>query len=790
VTGEVPDQGGCCCSGHGAGAERASEDAPKDLVCGMTPKADTPHRVEHAGVTYLFCGAGCARKFAADPAQYLGPATERPAAAQAAPGAAWVCPMDPEVREKAPGSCPKCGMALEPEEPTAEAGDDAELRDMKRRLWVGAALTVPLVAVAMGDMLPGHPVSAALPGGVRPWIELGLATPVVFYAGFPFLVRAARSIRTWNLNMFTLIGLGVLVAFFASLAGVLAPGWVPAAFASHGQAPLYFESAAVIVTLVLLGQVLELRARRQTGDALRALMKLAPESARRLSADGAEGEVPLAEVVVGDRLRVRPGDRVPVDGVVREGRSHVDTSMVTGESVPAFVEAGDAVIGGTVNGTGSFVMEATSVGAETLLARIVALVARAQRSRAPVQALADRVAGWFVPAVVLAAVVAFGLWMGFGPEPRFGHALVSAISVLIIACPCALGLATPVSITVAMGRGAAAGVLFRDARAIEVMRQVDTLVVDKTGTLTEGRPRVVGVQAAAGFDSDEVLELAASLERHSEHPLAAAVVAGADERGLEARGVVSGFESTTGQGVSGVVDGRGVRVGNSAFLEAAGVDVSGLREAAEAYRRDGRTVFRVAIDGQAAGVVAVADPIKDSTPTTIRALKAQGLRVVMVTGDGETTARAVAAHLGIDEVHAGVLPAGKSEIVAQLQREGRVVAVAGDGVNDAPALAKAEVGIAMGTGTDVAMDTASITLVSGDLSGILRARRLSTLTVRNIRQNLFFAFVYNGVGVPVAAGALYPVFGLLLSPMIAAAAMSMSSVSVIANALRLKRARI
>ncbi|MEZ4265145.1 MAG: heavy metal translocating P-type ATPase [Myxococcota bacterium] len=786
------DGHGACC-GHGAG-EQKSEAVAKDPVCGMTPKPETPHRVEHEGTTYLFCGAGCARRFAEAPESFLDGAKKAAAAERieksAPPGTMWVCPMDPEVREPKPGACPKCGMALEPELPQAEAGDDPELRDMTRRFWVATALTVPLLAVAMGDMLPGRPVSAVLPEGTRPWIEMALAAPVVFYAGWPFLVRAWRSVATWNLNMFTLIGIGVLVAFGASVVSVIAPGLVPAAFVSHGQVPLYFESAAVIVTLVLLGQVLELRARGRTGDALRALMGLAPDTARRISGDGSDVEVALAEVAVGDRLRVRPGERVPVDGVVVEGASYVDTSMVTGESVPVRVEADDPVIGGTVNETGAFVMRATGVGSDTLLARIVALVARAQRSRAPVQALADRVAGWFVPAVVLAAAAAFVVWMLVGPEPRFGHALVSAISVLIIACPCALGLATPVSITVAMGRAASAGVLFRDAQAIEVMRAVDTLVVDKTGTLTEGRPRVVGVQAAEGFRSEEVLALAAAVERLSEHPLAAAVVAGAEDRGLDATGVVTGFESTTGQGVAGLVDGRAVRVGNRAHLEGAGVDVGTLGEAVEAFRRDGRTVFRVSIDGVAAGVVAVADPVKATTPTTIRALQAQGLRVVMVTGDNETTAKAVAAHLGIDEVHAGVMPEGKSEIVARLQAEGRVVAVAGDGVNDAPALARANVGIAMGTGTDVAMETASVTLVSGDLTGILRARRLSALTMRNIRQNLFFAFIYNGLGVPIAAGVLYPVFGLLLSPMIAAAAMSTSSVSVIGNALRLRRARI
>ncbi|MCB9730142.1 MAG: heavy metal translocating P-type ATPase [Deltaproteobacteria bacterium] len=756
----------------------------------MTPKADTPHRVEHGGVSYPFCCAGCATKFAADPGRYLAPAEAPERAAPAAPpGTMWVCPMDPEVREPAPGSCPKCGMALEPETPTAEAPDDTELRDMTRRFWLGAAFTLPLLLVAMGDMLPGQPVSRVLPGGMRPWLELVLAVPVVFYAGWPLLVRAVRSVRTWNLNMFTLIGIGVAVAFVSSVVSVLAPGLIPEAFTNHGEAPLYFESAAVIVTLVLLGQVLELRARQRTGDALRALLELAPKTARRLGHEGVEEDVPLDRVAVGDRLRVRPGERVPVDGVIVAGRSQVDTAMVTGEPVPVAVEAGDEVIGGTVNGTGGFVMEAARVGSETLLARIVALVAKAQRSRAPVQALADRVAGWFVPAVVLAAIVAFGAWMLFGPEPRFGHALLSAISVLIVACPCALGLATPVSITVAMGRAAREGVLFRDARSIEVLRGVNTLVVDKTGTLTEGRPRVVSVEAAEGFEADEVLALAASLERASEHPLAAAVVAGAEERGLSARDAVEGFASTTGQGVAGVVGGRAVRVGSRAHLEAAGVEVGALSEAAEGLRREGHTAFRVSVDGRTAGLIAVADPIKASTRDTIRALHEQGLRIVMVTGDVEATARAVAQALGIDEVHAGVRPEGKSDIVERLQREGRVVAVAGDGVNDAPALARADVGIAMGTGTDVAMESAGVTLVGGDLAGILRARRVSALTMRNIRQNLFFAFIYNGLGVPIAAGALYPLLGWLLSPMLAAAAMSLSSVSVIGNALRLRGAQ-
>ncbi|HEX2254883.1 MAG TPA: copper-translocating P-type ATPase [Thermoanaerobaculia bacterium] len=704
----------------------------------------------------------------------------------------WTCPMHPEIVRDEPGSCPICGMALEPRTVQAGEEDNPELVSMTRRFRVGALLTVPLVVFAMGRHLPGEAIARLTATPAAPWIELALATPVVLWAGWPFFQRAWYSLVHRSLNMFTLIGLGVGVAYVYSVVATVAPGIFPASFRdAAGHVGVYYEAAAVIVVLVLLGQVLELRARSRTGAAIRALLGLAPKTARRLEADGVERDVPLDAVQPGDRLRVRPGEKVPVDGRVVDGTGSVDESMVTGEPMPVEKGPGDRVIGATINGTGSLVMEAERVGADTLLARIVQMVADAQRSRAPIQRLADVVAAWFVPAVVLVAGVTFVAWSLAGIESAMAFALLNAVAVLIIACPCALGLATPMSIMVATGKGATAGVLFKNAEAIEVLRQVDTLLVDKTGTLTEGRPRLVAVEvdAAAGLAEDELLGLAAALERGSEHPLAAAIVAGAEERGVTMPPAEE-FASVTGKGVTGRVGGRPVALGNPALLAELGIDPGDLAERAEAGRREGRTVMLVAVDGRAVGLLAVADPIKESTAAAIAALHRAGLRIVMVTGDSRTTAEAVAARLGLDEVVAGVLPEQKVEVVQRFQREGRVVAMAGDGINDAPALAQAEVGIAMGTGTDVAMESAGVTLVQGDLGGIVRARRLSRATMRNIRQNLFFAFVYNALGVPVAAGVLYPFFGILLSPMVAAAAMSFSSVSVIANALRLRALRL
>ncbi len=698
----------------------------------------------------------------------------------------YTCPMHPEIVRDAPGSCPVCGMALEPRIPTDEEGL-GELRDMTRRLWIAGVLSVPLLAIAMSDMIPGRPFEDALPPGVLSWLQLALATPVVLWGGWPFFQRGWTSLRTRALNMFTLIALGTGAAYVYSVVATLTPGRFPASFhVREGEVGVYFEAAAVIVTLVLLGQVLELRARHRTGAAIRALLGLAPKSARRIGPDGREEDVPLAQVQPGDRLRVRPGEKVPVDGVVLEGTSAVDESMVTGEPMPVTKRAGDPVVGSTVNGTGSMVIRAERVGAETLLAQIVQRVAEAQRSRAPIQRLADGVAAWFVPAVIVVAALTFVVWGWLGPEPRMAHALVNAVAVLIIACPCALGLATPMSIMVATGKGATAGVLFKNAEAIESMRKVDTLVVDKTGTLTEGKPKLVTLEPAAGWADDELLRLAASLERASEHPLAAAIVAGARERGASPA-PVEGFESLTGRGVRGRVEDRSLALGNRKLLDELGIEVGSLAARAEALRGEGQTVLFAAVDGKLAGLVGVADPIKETTPEAIRTLHAERVRIVMVTGDSRTTAQAVARRLGLDEVIAEVLPERKLEEVKRLQAEGRIVAMAGDGINDAPALAQAHVGIAMGTGTDVAMESADVTLVKGDLRGIVRARRLSRATLRNIKQNLFFAFVYNGLGVPVAAGALYPFLGLLLSPMIAAAAMSASSVSVVGNALRLRR---
>ncbi|MCI0452003.1 MAG: copper-translocating P-type ATPase [Candidatus Latescibacteria bacterium] len=700
----------------------------------------------------------------------------------------YVCPMHPEVRQAGPGTCPKCGMALEPELPTAaaEAEGNPELADMTRRFWVSVVSSIPIVFLAMSHMLHGgvHIVSPR----TRTLLELALATPVCVWAGWPFYARAVASVRNRSLNMFTLIGLGVGVAYVYSVVAALVPGIFPAAFRKEGVVAVYFEAAAVIVTLVLLGQVLELRARSQTGSAIKKLLGLQPTTARRVDDNGHEHDIPLSHVHVGDRLRVRPGEKVPVDGVVLDGSSAVDESMVTGESIPVEKHPGDRVIGSTVNASGSFVMRAEKVGAETLLARIVTMVAEAQRSRAPIQKLADVVSGYFVPIVIAIAAITFVVWALVGPEPRMAHAIVNAVAVLIIACPCALGLATPMSIMVATGKGATIGVLFRNAEAIETLRKVDTLVVDKTGTLTEGKPKLVAVEAR-GLDEGELLRLAASLERGSEHPLAAAIVKGAEERGVSLVAAES-FASIAGQGVRGRVDGRDVALGNRTLMESIDATLDEFNALAESMRARGQTVMFVAVEGQIAGLLGVADPIKESTPDALRALQDDGVRVVMLTGDSATTAQAVARQLGIRDVMAEVLPDQKANIVKQLQSEGHVVAMAGDGVNDAPALAQAEVGIAMGTGTDVAMESAAVTLVKGDLRGIARARRLSRETIGNIKQNLFFAFVYNAAGVPVAAGALYPIFGLLLSPIIAAAAMSFSSVSVIGNALRLRNKQV
>jgi P-type Cu+ transporter len=702
----------------------------------------------------------------------------------------YTCPMHPQIVRDGPGTCPICGMALEPRTVSAEREEEnVELRDMTRRFWIGLALSLPLLVFAMSDMLPANPLRHIASPRVIAWVQLVLATPVVLWAGWPFFERAWASVVQRSLNMFTLIALGTGTAWLFSVVATLAPGLFPDSFRTHGgEVGLYFEAAAIITVLVLLGQVLELRARSQTSSAIKALLGLAPRTARRLRADGGEDDVPLDAVQPGDRLRVRPGERVPVDGVVVEGASAVDESMVTGEPIPVEKVAGSRVTGGTVNGTGGFVMRAERVGAETLLAQIVRMVSEAQRSRAPIQRLADQVSAWFVPTVVLVAVATFGIWALVGPEPRLAYALVNAVAVLIIACPCALGLATPMSIMVATGRGALAGVLIRNAEALELLEKVETLVVDKTGTLTEGRPRLVSV-VANGIDGREVVRLAASLEQGSEHPLAASIVAGAAERAVTLTAVQE-FRSVTGKGVAGRVGRHAVALGNRRMMADLGVDVTSLETRAEALRDDGQTVMFVAVDGRPAGLVGVADPIKATTPEALSLLRASGLRVVMLTGDSRRSAQAVARRLGIDHIEAEVLPGDKSQVIERLQREGRRVAMAGDGVNDAPALARADVGIAMGTGTDVAMESADVTLVKGDLRGIARARRLSQATMRNIRENLFFAFVYNALGVPIAAGVLYPVMGLLLSPIIASAAMTFSSVSVIANALRLRRARL
>jgi Cu+-exporting ATPase len=818
-----------------------------DPVCGMTvlPEKAAGSFV-HAGTTYYFCSTHCVEKFRANPEKYLSAprparamapglvqlggsgalrAEPKPASRTAAAVAEYICPMDADVRAAQPGPCPKCGMALEPSIPetttkteyicpmhpdvvqdrpgacpkcgmaleprvvTLEEPPNPELADMSRRFWVSLLLTVPLLFVAMGEMLLGQVLERLLTTSGQKWLQLLLATPVVLWGGWPFFVRGWHSVVRRSPNMFTLIAMGTGAAYGYSVLAVVAPQIFPASFRIHGQVAVYFEAAAVITTLVLLGQVLELRARAQTSSAIRHLLGLAPKTARLVRADGTEIDVPVEQIAVGDRLRVRPGEKIPVDGIVVEGSSSVDESMLTGEPIPVEKQAGSIVTGGTVNQTGSFLMQATRVGQETLLAQIVRMVSQAQRSRAPIQRLADRVSAYFVPVVVVVALLTFVAWSLWGPEPRLAHALVSAVAVLIIACPCALGLATPMSILVGTGRGATAGVLIRDAEALETMEKVDTLIVDKTGTLTEGQPRLVSVAALEGFEENELLRLAASLERTSEHPLAGAIVRGAEKRGVELTGAEE-FQSHTGKGVTGRVDGRTVVLGNRALFEQMGIDPGPLPHRAEELRQKGQTVMLLAVDGRAAGLLGVTDPIKDSAREAIRALHAEGLRIVMLTGDSRSTAEAVAQELGLDEVIAEVAPGEKHDVVRQLQQQGRIVAMAGDGINDAPALAAAQVGIAMGSGTDIAMESAGITLLRGDLRGIVRARRLSRAVMRNIRQNLFFAFLYNMLSVPVAAGVLYPRFGLLLSPMIAAAAMTFSSVSVIANALRLRTVKL
>ncbi|HYC54977.1 MAG TPA: heavy metal translocating P-type ATPase [Candidatus Binatia bacterium] len=778
-----------------ANAYEMSADRPhRDPVCGMSVAADSPRRVEHGGQTYFFCSDKCAARFRDDPQAFLDPQrveeARRQQSAAAAAGATFTCPMHPEIVRDAPGPCPLCGMALEPVMPTAEE-DDGELRDMSRRLAISSVLAGAVLVLAMGHMLPLGALAHALAGSWRVWAEAALATPVCLWAAWPFYQRALASVTARSPNMFTLIGIGVAVAYVFSLVAALAPDIFPPAFRDeHGQVGVYFEAAAVIVALVLLGQVLELRARSRTGHAIRALLRLAPQTARRVSADGREQDVALSEVHAGDVLRVRPGDKIPVDGVVVEGSSYVDESMITGEPEPVAKRSEDRVVGATVNGSGTLLMRAEKVGSETLLARIIDMVAQAQRSRAPIQRLADRVAAWFVPAVMAAAAATFLIWASVGPPPALAHALVSAVSVLIIACPCALGLATPLSIMVAMGRGASSGILFRNAEAIEALRRVDTVVVDKTGTLTAGKPAVVGVEPAPPLGEDDLIAMAAAVERGSEHPIAAAIVAAANERGI-AVPAFDGFTAVAGKGVMARVQGARVLLGTAAFLHEHDVEVPGRVEQRAATRRtSGETVLFVARGRELCGLIGVADPLKHGSAAAVAALREEGMRVLMLTGDSRATGEAVARAVGIDEVLAEVLPEQKRDAIVGLQRQGRVVAMAGDGINDAPALAQADVGIAMGTGTDVAMESADVTLVQGDLRGIARARRLSQATVINIRQNLLFAFGYNALGIPVAAGALYPLLGWLLSPMLAAAAMSLSSVSVIANALRLSRTRI
>jgi P-type Cu+ transporter len=818
--------------------EDAKSDAAIDPVCGMTVRpGSAAGSFNYQGQTYYFCSTHCLGKFRTDPERFLNqlaesmpvqpvgiqraktraPVTEtaytcpmhpevrtqgpnscpkcgmtlEPLTAPApATKVEYTCPMHPEIVRDAPGSCPICGMALEPRTVTLDEEENHELVDMQRRLWVSALLSIPVFAIGMSDFIPGAPLERVASMTTWSWIQLALATPVVLWGGWPFFVRGWQSIVNLSPNMFTLIGLGVSVAYVYSVVATVFPGIFPHSFRSHdNNVPVYFEAAAVITALVLLGQVLELKARSQTSGAIKALLGLAPKTARRLRDDGNEVDVPLSDVQAGDRLRVRPGEKVPVDGSVLEGTSAIDESMVTGEPIPVAKHSGDRVIGATINGSGSFVMRAERVGPETLLAQIVQMVAEAQRTRAPIQKLADRVSAYFVPAVILIAIATFIVWAAVGPEPRMAYGLINAVAVLIIACPCALGLATPMSIMVATGEGARIGVLFKNAEAIETLRKVDTLLVDKTGTLTEGKPKLVHIVTAAGIDEPALLRFAGSLERGSEHPLAAAIVAGAQERGVKLTDVHA-FDSLTGKGVTGEVEGHQVSLGNLALLDELGINAGDLATKAESLRADGQTVMFVTVDGKPAGLIGVADPIKQSTPEAIRQLHQEGIRIVMLTGDSQTTADAVATKLKLDEVVAEVLPHQKVDVVKKFQAEGRFVAMAGDGINDAPALAQAQVGIAMGTGTDVAMKSAGVTLVKGDLRGVVRARALSRMTLRNIKQNLFFAFVYNSVGVPVAAGVLYPFFGILLSPMIAAAAMSFSSVSVIGNALRLRRAAV
>ena len=758
----------------------------RDPVCGMAvdPSA-AKFQASEGDETYYFCSKGCRSKFLADPAAY---AKHEVAPKPISAGVLYTCPMHPQIRQTGPGNCPICGMTLEPLTATVETGPSPELSDMSRRFWIAAVLTLPVLVLEMGSHIPPLDLAGTVPAATSIWIQFALSTPTVLWAGWPFFARGWASLQNRSLNMFTLIALGVGVAYLYSLVATFMPDLFPMEIRHEGMIAVYYEAAAVITVLVLLGQVLELRAREQTGGAIRALLKLAPKSARRINTEGHDEEVTLEQVRIGDRLRVRPGESVPVDGTVIEGRSSVDESMVTGEAMPVEKALNARLIGGTINGTGGLVMRADKVGADTVLARIVHMVSEAQRSRAPIQRLADIVSAWFVPAVILTAIATFAAWMIWGPAPAFGHALVAAVSVVIIACPCALGLATPMSIMVGIGKGAGAGVLIKNAEALERFEKVDTLVVDKTGTLTEGKPRVVALVPAEGFDEIEILALGASLERSSEHPLAAAIVAAAHDRSIALQDVAE-FTSATGKGVTGKVDGHAVGVGTIKLVGDQAVSAA-LKNRADALRRDGATVMFVAVDGKAAGIIAVADPIKPTTEAALESLRANGIKIVMLTGDNRLTAQAVAAKLGITDIEAEVLPEQKNAIVRRLRSEGRVVAMAGDGVNDAPALAQADIGVAMGTGTDVAMQSAGITLVKGDLTGIARARTLSRATMRNIRQNLVLAFVYNVLGVPVAAGILYPAFGILLSPVIAAAAMSLSSVSVIANALRLRLVRL
>ena len=771
-----------CCGGHHGGGDK-EPDVAIDPVCGMSVNRQTAkHRLEYRSREYSFCGARCRERFAAEPEKFLQPKAPEP---DAPAGTIYTCPMHPEVRHVGPGDCPICGMALEPEQVSLDDAPDPELIDMTRRFSVALVLTLPVLAIEMGGDLGLHLV----PPVWSNWISFALSTPVVLWAGAPFFVRGWKSLLTRHLNMFTLIAMGTGVAYLYSVVGTLAPQLFPPAFRDvHGMVAVYFEAAAVITVLVLLGQVLELRARAHTSGAIRALLGLAPKTARRITDRGDE-DIAIDMIAAGDLLRVRPGEKIPLDGLVIEGHSFVDESMVTGESMPVSKAEGARVIGGTVNQGGALVLRAEKVGRDTMLARIVDMVARAQRSRAPIQRLADRVAGWFVPAVIAAALVAFAAWMAFGPEPRFTFAMVAAVTVLIIACPCALGLATPMSIMVGVGRGARSGILIRDAQALEQFERIDTIVIDKTGTLTEGKPKLMSILTAGGIDESELLRLAASVERSSEHPLAQAILNEAKARGLAA-GEASGFAPASGKGASGTIGGKTVALGNALLMAELNIATHELDAATEAARQNGATAIFAAIDGRAAGVIAIADPIKPSAKSALAALRAEGLRIVMLTGDNVTTARAVASQLDIDEIEAGVLPERKSDVVQRLRQEGRRVAMVGDGINDAPALAAADVGVAMGGGTDVAIESAGVTLLAGDLSGLVRARRLSLATMRNIRQNLAFAFLYNSAGVPIAAGLLYPVFGILLSPMVGAAAMALSSVSVIGNALRLARTRL